>query len=209
MMYLLSGGLEETTLIKEHGVSKIVFYLMLNIMAFSAFAEDHAHEHNHDHENEHRQHAAHQHGVASLNWVMEGESLQILLESPAMNVLGFEHEPHDEHEKQQLADALEKLNEPSKVVLLKGGDCKFESAVIMNLFEEDATHDHNHHHDAEHSDINAEYSFTCAKPLELKTITVCLFESFSGFEKIESQWITDVTQGATTLTRDKHSIVLP
>lgn len=42
---------------------------------------------------EHREHGAHEHGVAQLNLVLEGEKLLIELASPGVNIVGFEHAP--------------------------------------------------------------------------------------------------------------------
>jgi hypothetical protein len=185
---------------------KLIFYILLNTLACSVFADE-----MHSHDQTHHQHKAHQHGVATLNWVIENQRLQLLLDSPAVNVLGFEHAPHDKHERQQLEQVIETLNQPTKVVVIKGGGCQFESAVIMNLFEEgiETEHHHGHKHESEHSDLNAEYTFTCDKPSAIKSIDVRLFDTFSGFEKIESQWITDISQGAITLRADSHIIMLP
>ena len=38
-------------------------------------------------------HHAHEHGVATLGVAIEQRQLDIILESPAINVLGFEHSP--------------------------------------------------------------------------------------------------------------------
>ena len=48
-----------------------------------------AHDHDHDHA-EHASLGAHEHGVAQLNVALDGNTLEIELESPAMNLVGFE-----------------------------------------------------------------------------------------------------------------------
>jgi hypothetical protein len=185
---------------------KLIFYILLNTLAWSVSADE-----THSHEQAHRQLNAHEHGSASLNWVLENQHLQLMLDSPAVNVLGFEHAPQDGVEKQTLENVIETLNQPDKVVVISGGDCQFKSSVITNLFEDDSETEHHDgfKHEVEHSDLNAEYTYTCYKPSKIKYIDVRLFNTFSGFEKIESQWITDTSQGAITLRADSHIIMIP
>ena len=42
---------------------------------------------------EHRQAGTHEHGVARLDLAQEGAQIDLHLESPAMNLLGYEHMP--------------------------------------------------------------------------------------------------------------------
>jgi len=181
---------------------KFVIYGFLTAIPFAAMAEDHAHEHEHQHEGEHREHEAHQHGVANLNWVMDGDTLQVLLESPAMNIFGFEHEPYDEHDKEQVDKAMSLLNNAASVVSLTGGECTLLSVEVSNPFEEG-----HHEHEGEHSDVDAEYVFSCEQPAALEVIDVKLFDTFAGFEKIQSQWIINNKQGAATLSHDNHTVL--
>ena len=45
----------------------------------------------HDHEHEHGSLGAHEHGVGRLNAVLDGQALELEFDSPAMNLVGFEH----------------------------------------------------------------------------------------------------------------------
>jgi hypothetical protein len=195
--------------VKEYFMLKVTLCAFLTILSFAVMAEDHQHDHSDQHESEHRQHEAHQHGVASLNWVMDDNTLQVLLDSPAMNLLGFEHEPHDEEDKMRVDKVMEQLKNPDNVLMFNGGDCKLLSVEIENPFEEEA-HEHGqvHEHETEHSDITAEYLFSCEQSAELTAIEITLFDTFSGFEKIDTQWIVNNQQGAATLSHDNHSLQL-
>lgn len=51
-----------------------------------------ADEHDHDHEHEHGSLGAHEHGVGRLNAVLDGQALELEFDSPAMNLVGFEHQ---------------------------------------------------------------------------------------------------------------------
>lgn len=149
-----------------------------------------------DHEQIH-QHGAHVHGAAILNWVMEGKTLQVSLQSPAMNMVGFEHRPDSDDEHQHVALMLENLNNTEKVVQLMGGQCELLSTKIINPFEGVSD-------EVMHAEITATYQFLCQAPSQLKTMTIELFDTFSRFERIDSQWIVDGKQGGATLNHQSH-----
>ena len=49
-------------------------------------------EHNHSDKHPAPAQQAHLHGIAKLTLVLEGDALEISLESPAANIVGFEHQ---------------------------------------------------------------------------------------------------------------------
>lgn len=51
----------------------------------------------------------HVHGVAHLNMAVEGSLLHVELESPAMNIVGFEHQPRSSRQREQIHQAVRKL----------------------------------------------------------------------------------------------------
>ena len=86
-------------------------------LALLPFAPAHANEHTHGHEHdEHASLDAHEHGSASLNIALEGNSLELELDSPAMNLLGFEHAAHSTADRAKLASVKRLLES------LAGGD---------------------------------------------------------------------------------------
>ena len=52
-----------------------------------------------EHDHHYEQHQAHVHGEATLHVVVEGNTVEIELQSPAMNLLGFEHSPETQQQK--------------------------------------------------------------------------------------------------------------
>ena len=76
----------------------------------AAQAANHEHSHAHAHE-EHASLDAHEHGVASLNVALDGQTLEIQLQSPAMNLVGFEHEAKSDADKAKVASEITKLAE--------------------------------------------------------------------------------------------------
>lgn len=175
-----------------------------------------------DHDHEHGSLGAHEHGVARLNAVLDGQTLALELDSPAMNLVGFEHVASSAADKAKVAAAREQLENPVALFNLpKAAGCKVSSQELNSpLFgdEPEADHDddddatdgkgaaaHEHHHD--HSEIHAHYQFTCATPTALGNLDLTqVFKTFPATQKIQVQLIgpsgqqgVDATATAATL----------
>ncbi|AWY41432.1 DUF2796 domain-containing protein [Pseudomonas putida] len=161
----------------------------------AAYAAD---EHDHDHE--HGSLGAHEHGVGRLNAALDGQSLELELESPAMNLVGFEHAATSEADKAKVVAARTELENPLALFNLpKAAGCvvsdqELNSPLFGDKPDADDDHDHDedakgeHHHD--HSEIHAHYHFTCATPDALKTLDLAnIFNTFPATQKIQVQLI--------------------
>lgn len=159
----------------------------LALLPMLAFAAEHDHDHHHDHD--HDNPGAHEHGVARMNLVLESGELLIELESPAANLLGFEHVPTTADERNQAAAVRSTLEQPlSWLGLAEGADCKLaEQHVTGEVLEEGATAEQAH---TGHSDIDAQYRLECAAPEALQTLDLTAFFSrFPGTEQLLVQLI--------------------
>ena len=86
-------------------------------------------------------HGAHEHGIAGLNLVWEGTHIDIEMESPAFNIVGFEHQPKTTEQEQQI-DKIEKiLNQPSSLIILSNSSCVVDKVDIDSPFHETNHHD--------------------------------------------------------------------
>lgn len=161
-----------------------------------------AHEHGHDHDSL----GAHEHGVASLNAALDGNLLELQFESPAMNLVGFEHAAKSDADKAKVAAAKRELEQPISLFALTSGDCQATQVELQSPLFAGKAHDHKHdHHDhkheGEHSDIHAHYRFECAKANELKQLDLAeLFKRFPATEKIQVQLIGPNGQQGVELT---------
>ena len=184
-------------------------------LAIAHAAEDH------DHDHEHGSLGAHEHGVGRLNAVLDGQTLELELDSPAMNLVGFEHVATTAADKAKVAAARKQLENPSALFNLpKASGCVISSQELNSpLFgdkpeadhdDDDHDHDakdgaHEHHHD--HSEIHAHYQFTCATPTALSNLDLTqVFKTFPATQKIQVQLIgpsgqqgVDATATAATL----------
>lgn len=163
-----------------------------------------AHSHEHDHAHDHAEHGsldAHEHGSAQLNVVLEGKALELQLESPAMNLVGFEHAAKSDTDKAKVAAARSQLEQPQALFGLSAGDCTLSKQELESPLFAEHKHEEHHDHDSEHSDIHAHYSLDCQKPEELKQLNLGeLFKRFPATEKIQVQLIGPNGQQGLELT---------
>lgn len=160
-----------------------------------------------------RQHNSHEHGVAAMQLVIEGDTLQLKIETPAMNILGFEHKPSTAEQKKTMAQAESLLKNPDNVVLLpKTARCQITEAKIIsslsqNEHEYEHEHEHEHVHDGEsdykgdhdedsgHADYDLNYQFECDDINALQQINMTIFSHFPLFEELEVQYIVPLETG--------------
>lgn len=172
--------------------------------------------HDHEHEHEHGSLGAHEHGVGRLNAALDGQTLELELESPAMNLVGFEHIASSAQDKAKVAAARELLEKPLTLFNLpKAAQCAVSQQELESpLFgdkpnADDHDDDHatdgkglasqEHHHD--HSEIHAHYQFSCANPGALKTLDLThLFKTFPATQKIQLQLISPSGQQGVEVT---------
>lgn len=61
----------------------------------------HHHDHGHDHHHQEDNLSAHVHGIANLSIVVDAKMMAIELKAPAESLLGFEHAPESEQQKNE------------------------------------------------------------------------------------------------------------
>ncbi|WEK09392.1 MAG: DUF2796 domain-containing protein [Candidatus Pseudomonas colombiensis] len=176
----------------------------------------------HDHEHEHGSLGAHEHGVARLNAALDGKNLELELESPAMNLVGFEHAASTDADKAKVAAARVQLEQPLALFSLpKGAGCvvakqELESPLFGDKPDAD-DHDHDdddhdedadgHEHHHEHSEIHAHYQFTCATPAALKNLDLGqVFKTFPATQKIQVQLIGPSGQQGVEATAQSATV---
>lgn len=161
--------------------------------------------------------AAHVHGLASLTMALENNVLEIQFESPAENLLGFEHKARTAEQKRAVKQAQAGLNAATRIFIFEGTECKPEDINIdMSGVVDDEHGKHQHHHnhhagehnDAGHSEITAAYRFSCRDSKGLNVVSVMLFSQFPGIETINAMWVTEAGQGAKRLGPDSNKMTL-
>lgn len=188
---------------------RLLLALPFALLPLAAMAHD-----DHDHDHEHGSLGAHEHGVARLNAVLDGSTLELELESPAMNLVGFEHAAVSDADKAKVAAVRKQLDEPLKLFgLTAAAGCKESDTDLESpLFDDKPAKDDDGDGDADehehaHSDIHAHYRLECASPDKLKTLDLTpLFKTYPSTQKIQLQLIGPNGQQGVEATPAKATI---
>lgn len=175
-------------------------------------------------------HGPHEHGVAKMNIAIEGAMVEIALESPLANAISFEHTPTTDAQRAEVRAMAAKLRQAEDIFLLtKAAQCRPTgiSLTSENLPPEllgEATpvtgsdkHDHAakahdaavgkaHEEHETHGDLDASFTFECAKPEALKDLDVQLFRIWPALHEVEIQLVTPSGQKGAELTGEKHTL---
>ncbi|MEH6552455.1 MAG: DUF2796 domain-containing protein [Pseudomonadales bacterium] len=159
----------------------------------------------HNHSDKHPEHSqkAHLHGTAKLTLALEDNTVEISLESPAANIVGFEHKATSEKHIKAVEEAKASLEAPS-LFSFSGSNCSLKQAEVdmSSVIEQGCQHS-----DYEgHSEISANYSYECSKGEKLETVSVNLMSRFPAIETLEVIWLTSRQQGATKLKSQSNLI---
>jgi hypothetical protein len=164
---------------------------------------------------------SHEHGKASMNVVLQGEILEVEIKTPAANILGFEHEPATDQQRQALAVAAAHLEKAEDLMLFsEGADCRLASAevksALLSRFEHESKHDHESEHEHEsdeeghrsHSDFELSYQFRCQKPEVLSGFSLELFQTYPLMKQLNVQSISPTGQRYQELDVDNKWVNL-
>jgi len=152
---------------------------------------------------------AHEHGALKLDVAIEGNKLTIAMEAPLDNLLGFERAPRTDAERKAAADVLARLRSPDKgaplFVMDAAAQCRLGKAEVQAPVLEpgakSAAKD-------EHAELDASYEFSCAKPEELRSLDVGLFDAYKRIQRIDVQVVGPKGQAKVTLKRPARKVQL-
>ena len=168
-------------------------------------------------EHEYREHGAHEHGAAILNIAIESNSLHLELESPAMNIVGFEHAPKNHEQEHAVKHAVSELRKGNTLFILPAAaQCHLAEVEVESPLLETDQHEHKddhkpdkhkEEHSERHSEFHAAYVFQCKNINALNEIDVQLFNKFKGTEELRVQLISAKGQTVKELTAKQHKLV--
>jgi hypothetical protein len=170
--------------------------------ALLPLSASHAQQHEH---NEHASLGAHAHGMAQLNVALDGSVLELELESPANNLVGFEHAANSPADRARIASARSQLEQPQALFGLATGGCSLSTQELQSpLFEPEDHEEHEEHeHAGEHSEIHAHYRFACTQADAVQQLDLSeLFKRFPATLKIQVQLLGPNGQQGAELTPD-------
>lgn len=168
---------------------------------------------------DHHDHKAHEHGAGKLNFAVDGNRVEIEVELPGVDVVGFEHAASTAEQKAAIKAAAVRLGDGLALFEFpKAAGCQQQSAEVE---APEAERDHDEKHAGEdkehagedagkeeesHSEFHAHYQMNCAKPAALKSMTVKIFTLFPSVKELDAQIISPSGQSAQEITPQNTQI---
>lgn len=172
------------------------------------------------------QQGAHEHGVAELRVALEASTLLIEFDSPLDSIVGFEHAPSTDQQREALLQAERSLQAFTPLFTLPAAagcvlaEVQLESPYPQGVAGHDEhnhdehNHDHDKHEDHKHDDADAHadlyvaYQFDCADPAALDQLDVKLFDAFPRLHTIRAAVVSPQGQSAVRMERSSASLRL-
>jgi hypothetical protein len=159
---------------------------------------------------------AHVHGVGRMNIVVEGKQATVEFLAPAEGLYGFEHQARTRAEQEKREAALARLQEKISTMVVFEADrgCQFVTKKIA--VEEDVEPEHKHgkgqgktqKKSGEHSEVHAEFTVTCEKPLAGSQVRFGVSKVFPTIKTVHVQVLSDARQTGVEVKSDKGSLRL-
>ena len=151
---------------------------------------------------------SHQHGHAEMQLAIGHNQIEIVLMSPAGNLIGFEHHPRTKEQHQVLESVTLWLGENSLVNTLES-TCQIHTTTIQHEVAGSHDHDgHSHSNQGQHADITVTQILNCAGLNNPASLTTPLTTRFPALEYLDIAWTGPGGQGATRLGQGAHSFRL-
>lgn len=151
---------------------------------------------------------SHQHGHAEMQLAIGADQIEILLMSPAGNLVGFEHHPRTPEQHQALDSVTNWLGENPLVNTLES-ICETRATTVQHEVAGGHDHDgHNHGGESMHADITVTQVLSCAGLDMPISLTTPLTTRFPAIDHLDIAWAGPDGQGATRLEHGESSFKL-
>lgn len=146
---------------------------------------------------------AHEHGAAEVELAVEGSDVLVNFASPLYNLVGFEHAPRDEKDREAVAAARVLLDDPGNLVSLPADAAC--AVVELDVHWEAASADEHDDHDAgeQHADAEVAVRYRCEHPDRLNSLDITAFKSFERLSEVELRAVGP--DGAVAESRERDS----
>ena len=150
---------------------------------------------------------AHEHGVARLDVGVEATRVVLFLDTPLDNLLGFEHAPRTEAERQKADAAVASLRDAAALFRIDpAAGCTLAKVELrsgaLGLGKVDAAAKEGH------GDLEGQIEFQCTAGSKASFVEVRLWDAFAGFKRLDLQVATPRGQMKATLRRPQTRVAL-
>ena len=175
-------------------------------------------------------HGPHEHGAARLNVAVDGAVVSIDLESPLANALPFEHAPTTPAQREAVQNMAATLHRAENIFIFPAAaQCRLKDVSLQSealpaellaanpaqqthaadqAHADNDSHDNhdNHAAEAEHADMDASFTFECARPDALTGMDVALFSAWPALRELRVQLVSPAGQHAAELNDKAHTL---
>lgn len=160
---------------------------------------------------------AHQHGVASLELVADGNHFTVTLDSPLDNLLGFERGPRTDAERARVRAMAQTLRTSATLVVpaaaagcqLLGVDLASDviAPALLAATPAAPTPPAPVAKPGDHADLEAVFRFRCAQPQALKSVALGgLFQAFPRLRQLDTALVAPGVQRGAKLRAPQPSL---
>jgi hypothetical protein len=150
---------------------------------------------------------AHVHGVAELRVVVDGPQLQISLESPLDNLLGFEHVPRTDVQHTAVRQMARTLRDAASVFTpTAAAHCHLATVRLASSAALGESIEATPADGDGHADLDADFSWTCDAPQALAGVDVDLMRHFPNLRRLKVQVAAPSGQRALDLLPGRRSV---
>lgn len=153
--------------------------------------------HNHAHS-----HGAHAHGKGELELLVDGQTVQGVFRTPMDSLLGFEHAPKTDAQRNAVDSLRKRLANPA--------------AVLSPNLEAQCTAQH---HEATstlftgavkggHSDLEYRFTFVCAQPERLTALELVALKDFKRLTEVRVQLVTASAQRSLVVRKREPRVAV-
>jgi hypothetical protein len=186
-------------------LSKVSRRLSLSCAPLCAFAAAviasetprHGHTHSHTHS-----HGAHAHGKGELELLVDGQTIQGVFRTPMDSLLGFEHAPKTDAQRNAVDSLRKRLENPAAILspnLEAQCTAKHQDAT-STLFTGAVK--------GGHSDFEYRFTFVCAQPTKLSALELVALKEFKRLSEVRVQLVTGSAQKALVLRKRDPRVIL-
>lgn len=149
-----------------------------------------------------RHEAAHEHGAAALSIVVEDRAVYFEFESPAANIIGFEHEAKSPQDRAKKKAAMDKLADIASILVFDASaKCRLTTQRLEWKVE-------THGGSGTHSIVEGEFKAVCEKSVQGTRLKTYFTKIFPTLQTIRATIISGEKQNAVVIQSDKPAVEL-
>jgi len=153
---------------------------------------------------------AHVHGAIVVNIAIDDGRLTVGVEAPAVNVVGYEHRPRTDADREVLAAAQAWLASGRGIVgVPAAAGCRLHRVELEQPdWADKKSHDHEHDDADGHADFDAQFTYHCAAARQLDYVDLWLLKRLPGTTTATVNVVAAELQTSVAVTPDSARVAL-